>query len=119
MNKVAEQSKTRKQIQDPDYELKNISEEVVKDCARVCGLTVAQVMSKSRKAEFVEARWLAYAILYPMGYGLISIGRIFNRDHGTVLNGLKKMQDMKETKETKNRHIDLMLKELRNKYGNI
>ena len=116
MNKVAEQSKTRQQIRNPDYELKSISEEVIEDCARVCGLTVKQVMSKSRKTEFVEARWLAYRILYPMGYSLISIGRIFNRDHGTVLNGLRKMQDMIDTK---NKHMNLMLEELRNKYRNI
>ena len=116
MNKIAEQGKTRQQIQDPDYELKSISEEVMKDCARVCGITVAQMVSKSRKTEFVEARWLAYRILYPMGFSLISIGRIFNRDHGTVLNGLKKMQDMIDTK---NKRVRFMREELENKYINV
>lgn len=46
--------------------------------------------SKSRKQKYVYPRYYLYSVLhYEMGYGWSAIGRIFNKDHATIMNGLK------------------------------
>ena len=67
-----------------------------------------QVFSKTRIREVVHARFMCYWYLYnSTNLTLGSIGKMFNRDHATVLHGLKKDREWTDIKDP----IHLRLKE--------
>lgn len=43
----------------------------------------------SRKQEIIYPRYYIYSLLRDAKYSLSAIGRIFNKDHATVLHGIK------------------------------
>lgn len=45
--------------------------------------------SKDRHRDLIYKRSYLYAILREQGWNLSEIGRLFNRDHATVINGLR------------------------------
>lgn len=55
-----------------------------------CEVTVEQILSKTRKREVVDARYIYFAALkLKFNLSLENIGRMVgNRDHSTVMNGL-------------------------------
>lgn len=61
--------------------------------ALVCdkfGIDEATLRSKKRKANLSQPRFEAYYRLhYELGMGLAPIGRFLNRDHSSIINGLK------------------------------
>lgn len=62
------------------------------------GLTRVELCSKSRKRELVEYRQIAMHIL--KGYttlGCSAIGRIFKKDHATVLHSIKTVENLLRT----------------------
>lgn len=64
--------------------------------------------SKTRKREVVHARFMCYWYLYnSTELTLSAIGKMFNRDHATVLHGLKKDEEWTDIKDK----IHLRLKE--------
>tara|TARA_R100000808_G_scaffold2016_2_gene8533 strand:+ start:778 stop:1140 length:363 start_codon:yes stop_codon:yes gene_type:complete len=81
------------------YSAKDIPDEIIYDCAEAAGVSLGQMMGKGREQRVVEARWMCYRILYPMGFSLSVIGARFNRDHGTVLHGLKTIQQRLDTND--------------------
>lgn len=65
---------------------------IIANVAKRHGVTVKQIMGKSRLAEHVEARWAAMRIIHALyGDSSTRIGRLFNRDHTTVLHALRKV----------------------------
>jgi hypothetical protein len=62
---------------------------VLRAASILCGLPEHAILSKSRKAEIVEARHLAMAALRECGrFSYAAIGTFFNRDHSTVIQSL-------------------------------
>ena len=61
------------------------------------GATRDEIVSSSRQRGIVEARWIAiYCVYRRMNLSLQRIGRVFGgRDHTTVINALKQIQDRK------------------------
>jgi len=59
------------------------------------GIRGVQVLSDSRRPHFVEARCMCFAICEDGGMSLPNIGRQFNRDHTTVLSGLRKVERLR------------------------
>jgi chromosomal replication initiator protein len=59
------------------------------------GIAVSDIINKGRKTEFVRARYVAMFLLKEY-YGLSAseIARKLNRDHTSVLHGLKQMQEL-------------------------
>ena len=58
---------------------------LVEDAARDAGCTIAQILGHSRNPRFVEPRQRAMRRAYEEGFTSTQIGRVFNRDHTTVL----------------------------------
>lgn len=62
--------------------------------SKATGFTVAELCGMQRHKELVEAR---YAAMYRMSHettmSLAAIGRRFNRDHTTVMHGIKRHED--------------------------
>ena len=55
------------------------------------GMTVDAMKGHSREARFAKARWEVMVALRDEGFSMPRIGRILNRDHTTVLHGLRRM----------------------------
>jgi hypothetical protein len=54
------------------------------------------ISSQSRKREHVQGRMIYYKILRDLGYGLSYIAKSINKNHATVIHGLKQFQDLWE-----------------------
>ena len=68
--------------------------EIVAAVAKVTGVTEQTMMSRLRREEVVEARWLAWFFMHThMGLQLAVIGRKWGKgfDHATVIHGLKQI----------------------------
>lgn len=63
--------------------------ELVANVARLHGFTAADLMGPSRARPLCIARWRAMRQLRDRGRSYASIGRLFNRDHSTVMHGLR------------------------------
>lgn len=78
----------------------HMDKEVVNIVSKVqaaTGISYSQMRSKNRERETVLARQYAmyriYDNLYHLGYTLTAIGKMFNRDHATVLYAIKQMRE--------------------------
>lgn len=58
--------------------------------AKRYGVSVEDVLGPSKEKHFVEARRYAWKMARRSGWSLTEIGRAFNRDHTTILVGLRK-----------------------------
>ena len=68
--------------------------EIVKAVAKVTGVTEQTMMSRLRREEVVEARWIAWFFMHThMGLQLAVIGRKWGNgvNHATVIHGLKQI----------------------------
>ena len=66
----------------------------------VTGYNYTKLKSKSRKHEIVLARFVCYKLLRQYTkLSLLQIGNTFNRDHTTIMHGLRALQDMLDTKD--------------------
>ncbi len=52
------------------------------------GLTCEQATTPCRKHKYVIRRYSCYKYLRLMGYSTVHIGRLFNRNHATVIKGI-------------------------------
>lgn len=62
---------------------------IAQDVAFQRKITLATLKGKSRIAEICQARFLYFSKARLAGHCLSDIGRFVNRDHGTVIHGLK------------------------------
>ena len=58
-----------------------------------------KLASKSRLRELNHKRVYLYAFLRSNGYKLQEIGNMFNRDHATIIHGIKNYKLFKESKD--------------------
>lgn len=71
---------------------RDLRRQVIRNAAARHGLSVAALIGPSRQSEIVAARWEAMrAIHEQFGDNAAAIGRLFNRDHSTVLHALRKV----------------------------
>ena len=69
------------------------AETVVAKAARSCGIDPWESKKRSRKREYVVMRWLVWMYFdQKTKTTLASKGRIFGKDHATVLNGLRALK---------------------------
>lgn len=66
---------------------------VVRAVALECGLDVDDLIGPSRAAEIVRARQKAMWLCHRAGKKKTTIGRFFNRDHTTVLHGIRRHEE--------------------------
>lgn len=62
-------------------------DEIVMEVCKYYGITVTQLLGRSRKKEIKDPRHVASYILCKCGYSLKAVGKILgNRDHTTIIN---------------------------------
>jgi chromosomal replication initiation ATPase DnaA len=62
-------------------------------CAKIAakhGLTTAELYGHSKLKKLAHARFEVWACLHAHGMSTPRIGRIFGRDHSTIISGLKR-----------------------------
>ena len=58
------------------------------------GYSFEKITGRSRGAKIVRARHACFWQLRNMGYSLTNIGGIFNRDHTSVINGCRRIDEL-------------------------
>lgn len=77
----------------------------------VFGLSVDQIVSKSRKREIVWARQCAmYLLRKTLQMTLTDIAKELNRDHATVMHGVKNWANQMQYEDTLRLHIKVLEK---------
>lgn len=66
--------------------------QIVDDVAAANGLTVADLKGKSRERHIAWPRQWAYALCRRQGRSLPQIARFFNRDHTTIMHGIRQVE---------------------------
>ncbi|WP_103173750.1 helix-turn-helix domain-containing protein [Paracoccus sp. SY] len=62
---------------------------IAKQVCDETGMDYALVMGRCREAHICQVRHLIWAIAQQNGASLAQIGRVFNRDHTTILSGIQ------------------------------
>ena len=95
-NRVREEAIKRER-----QELMHTSETVQKIIALVCfdfNVTLEQLLSKCRKREYVLARMFCMKLIRDItGLSLVETGKVFNRDHSSVIYNINTLKDLIET----------------------
>ena len=69
-------------------------EEILEIIADECGITVGQILNKSRKREVINGRFIFCGIMNDyFSYTLKRIGGVVGRDHTTVIHAVRKFKD--------------------------
>lgn len=90
-----------------------IAEKIINSVSIMNNITVSELKSKSRKGNVVRARNIAiYAIREKTSLSLESIGRIFDRDHTTVINSIDRIRQEKERDSSIERDLQEIYKDL-------
>lgn len=77
-------------------------------------VTDAELFSKKRNRRIVEARQLImYFISSNTRLGVVRIGRIFNRDHTTVLHSNKAVRNLTETDDSYRKEFQMIEEQIR------
>ena len=86
----------------PSFSTRNIN----KDFEAVLGLVTDttgiprnKILGKTRPEPVAHARMLTYWLMREMEHSLAGIGGLLNRDHGSVLNGCRRVNDWAEVDE--------------------
>jgi len=74
------------------WEPKHGLREIVQRVARTAGVPVDELRGPSKEKHLVRLRRIAMAEARKAGYSLPAIGRELNRDHTTVLAGLRVLE---------------------------
>ena len=76
-------------------------EEILEIIANECGITVSQILNKSRKREVINGRFIFCGIMKDyFGHSLKKIGEyVGNRDHTTIIHAVEKYHDRYENED--------------------
>lgn len=84
---------------------------IIELITRMTLISIRELQSKTRKREVAEARQIAmYFIKKYTKISLIEIGKIFNRDHSTVIYSIKNIESLKDS----DKNINYLVTKLKN-----
>ena len=97
---------------------RNIIDRVVNAAAAVSGMSQGCIVGRSKVPEICDVRFIVYALTKQNAphCSLSKIGRLFGRDHGTILNGLRKVELRRQGNETAFRECRNLHARIRRKY---
>ena len=81
---------------------------ILRVVSQVSGISTNDILGKSRTNEVCFCRNVCYHLMFTrLGMSKVAIGKIFNRDHSTIINGLDVIKD-----ETNNNALQDLLKQV-------
>ena len=73
------------------------SKDIIALVEKASGVSFSELKSGNRERNVVIARqyafWRLYKHTYSLGYPLVQIGKMLNRDHSTVIHSIKKIEE--------------------------
>jgi chromosomal replication initiator protein len=85
----------------------------LEETARYFNIPLHVLQSPARTKEIAAARFIAFQLLYStIKLSKARIGKIFNRDHATVISGLRKFNNYYSTEEDFKNDYDTLLTRL-------
>lgn len=63
--------------------------EMTRETCAATGQPIPEVMGKSRRAELCRIRERIWLRAYEAGFSSVQIGRVFKRDHTSILHGIR------------------------------
>src|SRR5918996_691276 len=88
-------------------------ETIMDETAKYFGLGREDLVSKSRSRPLTTARHIAMYLLRELtGLSLIKIGELFDRDHTTVMHGIKRIEQLMPARDTVYRQVQQMTKNI-------
>jgi|SRR5690606_14253619 len=77
-----------------DGDMKINSSYIIRTVSHISGVSIEEMLGKSRAQEVCYARFVCFYHMHKyLAMSKASIGRIFNKDHSTVINGLDVLQN--------------------------
>lgn len=100
------------------------ADQIIKFVCETHEISKEDLIKKTRKKELVKARFMAYwFIKNNTSLGLVSIGKLFSRDHSTVIHGIRDHSDNFERRDSESmmimrnhRLIEQKIKSIRDMY---
>jgi chromosomal replication initiator protein len=87
---------------------------ILEETATYFGLTLGDLVSKSRSRPLTTARHVAmYLLREHTGLSLIKIGDLFQRDHTTAMHGIKKIEALMSARGSTYRQVQELTKKVR------
>lgn len=71
---------------------------IVEQVARRHAIGILELMGSDRSRRLVRPRWHAYSALREAGFSYPVIGKIMNRDHSTVMHGVRMMAELQASR---------------------
>ena len=94
--RVVERVKVVKELQVlPPPTITNLPpQRIIELVSQQTGITIDEMICHIRKSEYVKARYLAFVMLYRYcDISLSNIGKLFDRDHTTVIHGIREFEN--------------------------
>lgn len=83
---------------------------VIADVCEVYNVTLEVLKGKSRLSKIVEARQVCHYILHrKMGIKCTAVGKMFNKDHATVLHSAAKIQMFMEYEDDLRKRVSFLV----------
>lgn len=88
---------------------------IVKEVARYYNISADKIYSSNRSKDIAQARQVAmYLVRNLTNYSLPEMGKVFKRDHTTVLHGINKVETFLNTSPDMKNELDDLVKNIRN-----
>jgi chromosomal replication initiator protein len=89
------------------------AETILQETAKYFGFRREDLSSKSRSRPLTTARHIAMYLLRELtGLSLIKIGELFDRDHTTVMHGIKRIEQLMPARDTVYRQVQQLTKNI-------
>jgi hypothetical protein len=102
----------------PTKDEKGVIDRVVNAASAVSGVSQGCIVGRSRVPDICDIRFIVYYITKQKtpNCSIAKVGRLFGRDHGTILNGLKKVRSRQQGNETAFREFRKLHARIERKY---
>lgn len=103
-----------KQISEVKFNKSKVTPQIILTViSKNCGVSVEDILSKVRKKEVVDARHYFFTIMRKhLGHTTTSVGRFTDRDHTTVIHGIRTFNDRYSSEENYKNVYDSILHEI-------
>jgi hypothetical protein len=97
---------------------RSVVDRAVNAASVVSGMSQGCIVGRSKVPEICDVRFIVYHITKQEApyCSMSKLGRLFGRDHGTILNGLRKVRSRQEGNETAFREFRKLHARIKRKY---
>jgi chromosomal replication initiation ATPase DnaA len=92
------------------YSLIEVDRKLVEDAVRISHLDIDKFVINSREGEYVDCRRMIMAVMrIHLGYSLTKVGKLFNKDHSSIIHNVRKHNDFMVTDKVYSKRFEKYL----------